>query len=199
MGSNFYIPWLYRELGDKQLARQEFDKARSIDPSLALPWAGLSADVPTRESVTDKAYESCLRAVQIMLFQDTFHHRRYDNDEDESLIWYLGPSARLCSMHLTIQKKHNLNGLVLEAWLFYPSAIASFRLACCLMKISTCTIPRLGNALDAVQELEDLKREGLIDVEGLQIYAISLWQLGKNELALSTARDLAKLVSAMGE
>ncbi|GAB4862115.1 hypothetical protein Ancab_037390 [Ancistrocladus abbreviatus] len=44
---------LYRELGDKQLARQEFDRARSIDPSLALPWAGMSADVPTRSVLTD--------------------------------------------------------------------------------------------------------------------------------------------------
>ncbi|GAB4861702.1 hypothetical protein Ancab_036955 [Ancistrocladus abbreviatus] len=58
---------------------------------------------------------------------------------------------------------------------------------------------QMGNALDAVWELEDLKGEGLIDVEGLQIYAISLWQLGKNELALSATRDFAKLVSAMGE
>ncbi|GAB4861704.1 hypothetical protein Ancab_036957 [Ancistrocladus abbreviatus] len=57
---------LYRELGDKQLARLAFDRAKSIDPSLALPWAGMSADVPTRESVSDEAYESCLRAVQIM-------------------------------------------------------------------------------------------------------------------------------------
>ncbi|GAB4862126.1 hypothetical protein Ancab_037401 [Ancistrocladus abbreviatus] len=58
---------LYRELGDKQLARQEFDRARSIDPSLALPWAGMSADVRTRESVTDEVYKNCLRAIQIML------------------------------------------------------------------------------------------------------------------------------------
>ncbi|GAB4862128.1 hypothetical protein Ancab_037403 [Ancistrocladus abbreviatus] len=28
---------------------KEFDRARSIDPSLALPWAGMSADVPTRQ------------------------------------------------------------------------------------------------------------------------------------------------------
>lgn len=35
---------LYRILGDKKLARQAFDHARSIDPSLALPWAGMSVD-----------------------------------------------------------------------------------------------------------------------------------------------------------
>jgi hypothetical protein len=31
-----------------QLARKAFDCARSIDPSLSLPWAGMSADFPAR-------------------------------------------------------------------------------------------------------------------------------------------------------
>lgn len=38
---------------------------------------------------------------------------------------------------------------------------------------------------------------GLLDAQGLQIYAISLWQIGENDLALSVARDLAASVSAM--
>lgn len=37
--------------------------------------------------------------------------------------------------------------------------------------------------------------QGLLDVEGLQIYAISLWQSGKSDLALSVARNLAVSVS----
>lgn len=96
---------LYRKQGEKQFARQAFDCARSIDPSLALPWAGMSADFHSRlnslssfdlffvssdlifvtmhlvykesdllsndlfifrESAADEAYESCLRAVQIL-------------------------------------------------------------------------------------------------------------------------------------
>lgn len=32
---------------------------------------------------------------------------------------------------------------------------------------------------------------GSLDAEGLQMYAISLWKLGRNDLALSAARDLA--------
>jgi len=35
---------LYRKLDEKYLAGQAFDRARSIDPSLALPWAGMAAD-----------------------------------------------------------------------------------------------------------------------------------------------------------
>ncbi|GAB4861706.1 hypothetical protein Ancab_036959 [Ancistrocladus abbreviatus] len=212
-----YLGKLYRELGDKQLARLAFDRARSIDPSLALPWAGMSADVPTRESVSDEAYESCLRAVQIMPLAEF----QIGLASLAAVSGHLSSSQVFGAIRQAVQRApyypeaHNLNGLVSEARLFYPSAIASFRLARCLMKSSTCTTPRsvltdisinlarvlskMGNALDAVRELEDLKGEGLIDVEGLQIYAISLWQLGKNELALSAARDLAKLVSAMGE
>lgn len=34
-------------------------------------------------------------------------------------------------------------------------------------------------------------------MDGLQIYALSLWQLGKNDLVLSAARNLAATVSTM--
>lgn len=48
MSDNFELLQLFREVGEKQLAQQAFDRARSIDPSLALPWAGMSADMYTR-------------------------------------------------------------------------------------------------------------------------------------------------------
>jgi superkiller protein 3 len=35
---------LYFKASEKQLARQVFDRARSIDPGLALPWASMSAE-----------------------------------------------------------------------------------------------------------------------------------------------------------
>lgn len=37
----------------------------------------------------------------------------------------------------------------------------------------------------------------MLDAEGLQIYALSFWQLGKNDQALSEARNLAAGVSTM--
>lgn len=39
---------LYRKVGANQLSKQAFDYARSIDPSLPLPWAGMSADFHAR-------------------------------------------------------------------------------------------------------------------------------------------------------
>lgn len=39
---------LYRQEDEMKLATQAFDSARSIDPSLALPWAGMSADTIVR-------------------------------------------------------------------------------------------------------------------------------------------------------
>ncbi|KAL0387564.1 UNVERIFIED_CONTAM: Tetratricopeptide repeat protein SKI3 [Sesamum radiatum] len=56
---------LYRREGKKQLAQQAFDRARSIDPSLALPWAGMAADADARKLDQNEAYECCLRATQI--------------------------------------------------------------------------------------------------------------------------------------
>lgn len=37
----------------------------------------------------------------------------------------------------------------------------------------------------------------MLDAEGLQIYAFSLWQLGKHDLALSLVRNLAVSVTTM--
>lgn len=45
---NVLLFQLYREKDDTRLAMQAFDRARSIDPSLALPWAGMSADIYAR-------------------------------------------------------------------------------------------------------------------------------------------------------
>ncbi|KAK4406561.1 Tetratricopeptide repeat protein SKI3 [Sesamum angolense] len=56
---------LFRREGKKQLAQQAFDRARSIDPSLALPWAGMAADADARKLDQNEAYECCLRATQI--------------------------------------------------------------------------------------------------------------------------------------
>lgn len=37
----------------------------------------------------------------------------------------------------------------------------------------------------------------MLDCKGLQVYAIALWKLGKNDQALHVARNLAKNVSTM--
>lgn len=207
-----YLGKLYREEGKSQLGRQAFDRARGIDPSLALPWAGMSADIFTREPSSEEAYESCLRAVQIMpitWFQIGLAKLAL-------LSGHLLSSEVFAAIRQAVQcapsypESHNLNGLVSEARHDYESAVSSYRLARFALKVSTFTLPpyhlahvsvnlaralcRVGNMQDAVVELEDLKEGGLLGVEGLQIYAISLWKLGKNDMALSAAKDLAKCV-----
>lgn len=206
---------LYRKEGEKQLARQAFDSARSIDPSLALPWAGMSADTHARDPTTDEAYESCLRAVQILPVAEF----QIGLAKLALLSGHLSSSQVFGAIQQAVQhapyypESHNLNGLVCEARCDYQSAVASYRLARCAINTFSGSIlkshlrdisfniarslSKAGNALDAVQECEDLKKEGLLDAQGLQIYAISLWQIGENDLALSVARDLAASVSAM--
>lgn len=210
-----YLGKLYRKQGEKQFARQAFDCARSIDPSLVLPWAGMSADFHARESAAGEAYESCLRAVQILPlaeFQMGLAKLALGSGN-------LSSSQVFGAIRQAMQRAphypecHNLTGLVYEAQSNYQSAAASYRLArCAITNLSGSdrkshmtdisinlarSLSKAGNALDALRECEDLKKEGLLDVEGLQIYAFSLWQLGKTELALSVARNLAVSVSTM--
>ncbi|GAB2216176.1 hypothetical protein Droror1_Dr00023945 [Drosera rotundifolia] len=210
-----YLGKLYSELEEKQLAGDAFDKARSIEPSLALPWAGMSAILLGREPITDEAYESCLRAVQIMPLAEY----------QISLAKLAMVFGKLCSSQVfgAIQQAvhrapfypevHYLSGVVCEARFNHQSSAASYRIALHMMRNSTCPAHRshladvsfdlarvlckAGNALDAVEVLEDLKGAGPLDVKSLQIYAISLWQLGKSELALSAVRDLAKISVTM--
>ncbi|KAK4600400.1 hypothetical protein RGQ29_010162 [Quercus rubra] len=210
-----YLGKLYREEGDNQLARKAFDCARSIDPSLSLPWAGMSADFNARDPSPDEAFESCLRAVQISPLAEF----QIGLAKLALFSGHLSSSQVFGAIQQAIQhapqypESHNLYGLVCEARFDYQSAAASYRLARCAI----CSFPdsvskshtrdislnlarslcKAGNAIDALQECEDLKKEGMLDVEGLQIYAYSLWKLDKRDLALSVLRNLAASVSAM--
>lgn len=110
-------------------------------------------------------------------------------------------------------ESHNLHGLICEARSDYQSATSAYRLARCLVTSSSGSVAKshlrdlsfnlarsyckAGNALEAVKECEDLKKEGLLDTHCLQIYALSLCQLGKKELALSVTRTLASTISSM--
>ncbi|XP_042507077.1 tetratricopeptide repeat protein SKI3 [Macadamia integrifolia] len=210
-----YLGKIYRKEGEKQLAKQAFDRARSIDPSLALPWAGMSVDTHAGGNTLYEAYESCLRAVQTLPLAEF----QIGLGKLAALSGHLSSPLVFGAIRQAVQRaphypeSHNLNGLVCEARSDYQSAVASYRLA----RFTICTSNSMGqdslfcdisfnlarslllagNALDAVRECELLKREGLLDSQGLQVYAISLWKLGKNDLALSMARNLAASVSTM--
>ncbi|XP_041022054.1 tetratricopeptide repeat protein SKI3 isoform X4 [Juglans microcarpa x Juglans regia] len=205
----------YRKEGANQLAKQAFDCARSIDPSLSLPWAGMAADFHARGLAPDEAFEGCLRAVQ------TFPLAQFQIGLAKLalLSGHLSSSQVFGAIKQAVQhaphfpESHNLHGLVCEARFDYQSAAAAYRLACCAISSVSAIVPnshardislnlarslcKAGNAQDALLECENLKKEGMLDTEGLQIYAFSLWQLGKFDLTLSVVRSLAVSISTM--
>ncbi|PIA27465.1 hypothetical protein AQUCO_07700023v1 [Aquilegia coerulea] len=211
-----YLGKLYRKEGEKTLTMQAFDHARSIDPSLALPWAGMSANIDQPGGYTHaEAYESCLRAVQISPLAEF----QIGLGKLAFLSGHLSSPQVFGAIRQAVQRSphfsevHNLNGLISEARSDYQSAVVAYKLARCatnisegpateshLFDISVNMVRALclsGDALEAARECEDLQKEGMLDSMGLQIYAVSLWQLGKHEQALSVARLLAANVSTM--
>ncbi|KAK8471871.1 hypothetical protein PHAVU_002G054600 [Phaseolus vulgaris] len=210
-----YLGKLYRKVDEKHLARQMFDRARSIDPGLALPWASMSVESCMRELESNEAFESCSRAVQIMPLADF----QLGLTKLALLSGHLSSSQVFGAIQQAVQhsphypESHNLCGLVCEARNDYKCAATFYRLARHAFNIDSQSIQnthirdisinlarslsKAGNAADALQECENLNKEGALDEEGLQVYAFSLWQLGKNDLALSVTRSLAATLSSM--
>ncbi|XP_018445855.1 tetratricopeptide repeat protein SKI3 isoform X2 [Raphanus sativus] len=209
-----FMGQIFRESDEMKLAKQAFDCARSIDPTLALPWAG-SADTYARESTSDEAFESCLRAAQISPLAEY----------QVGLAWLALLQGNISSPQIfacieqAVQRtpdypeSHNLHGLVCEARHNYHTAIASYRLA--LAAMSVCpdnsvkshagkisinlvrSLSKAGRFKESVKECANLKSKGLLDAGGLQIYAFSLWKIGENDSALSVVRELAGSISTM--
>ncbi|KAG6730545.1 hypothetical protein I3842_01G085800 [Carya illinoinensis] len=175
----------------------------------------MAADFHARGLAPDEAFEGCLRAVQtIPLAQFQIGLAKL-----ALLSGHLSSSQVFGAIKQAVQhaphfpESHNLHGLVCEARFDYQSAAAAYRLARCAISSVSAIVPnshtrdislnlarslcKAGNAQDALQECENLKKEGMLDTEGLQIYAFSLWQLGKCDLALSVVRSLAVNISTM--
>ncbi|KAI4336665.1 hypothetical protein L6164_015163 [Bauhinia variegata] len=210
-----YLGKLYRKEDEMLLARQSFDHARSIDPGLALPWASMSAESQPGDSAPDEAFESCLRAVQIMPLAEF----QIGLAKLALLTGHLSSSQVYGAIQQAVQRSpqypelHNLNGLVCEARKDYRSAVASYRLARHAIDTSlgdvsktqirdvsinlARSLSKAGNAADALQECENLKKEGLLDAKDFQVYALSLWQCGQNDLALTVAKNLGASLSYM--
>lgn len=208
-----YLAKLYRLLDEKKLAQHAFDRARSIDPSLALPWAGMSADMSIRELKPEEAYDCCLRAVQLLPlpeFQMGLANLALLSGQLSSSEVF-GPIRQALHHAPQYPESHNLLGLVYEARCDYQSAITFYRLARCAMKTSSRdsqklldisinlarTFCKAGKASEAVQECEELKKKGVLDWEGLHIFALSSWLLGNNDQALSVVRILAARVKSL--
>ncbi|TVU31784.1 hypothetical protein EJB05_23485 [Eragrostis curvula] len=213
-----YLGKIYRQSGDKQLARQAFDRARSIDPSLALPWAGMAAENYEQPggSPVNESFESCLRAVQILPLPEFQIGLGTIAAHSGNL---LSPQV-LMAIRQAVQRaphypeSHNINGLVSEVRSDFQSAISFYQQARFALGLINSksdnryaftdvsvnlarSLCRAGLASDAVRECEELKTQGLLNVDGLQIYAFALWKIGRMEEALSVSRNLAEKLSGM--
>ncbi|PKU77719.1 tetratricopeptide repeat protein SKI3 [Dendrobium catenatum] len=214
-----YLGKLYMKLGENHLATQSFDRARSLDPSLALPWAGMSVASHDRNYSLSEAYESCLRAVQIMPLAEF----QIGLGMLAAVSGHLLSPQVFSAIRHSIQRSpyypesHNVHGLICEARSDYQSAISAYRLARSALRIASLSkdsakhcltdvsvnlaraLCQAGHMLDAEQECEALNKDGMLNCKGLQIYAVALWKLGKNDQSLHVARNLAKNVSTMEE
>ncbi|XP_066384394.1 tetratricopeptide repeat protein SKI3-like isoform X2 [Miscanthus floridulus] len=208
---------IYRQSGDKQLAKQAFDRARSIDPSLALPWAGMSAENYHQSGPVNESFESCLRAVQILPLPEFQIGLGTIAARSSNL---LSPQV-LMAVRQAVQRaphypeSHNLNGLISEVRLDFQSAITFYlqaRFALGMMYNSKSdnrqafadvsvnlarALCKAGLATDAARECEELRYQGLLSVDGLQIYALALWKIGQSKEALSVSRSLAENLSGI--
>ncbi|XP_020526306.1 tetratricopeptide repeat protein SKI3 isoform X1 [Amborella trichopoda] len=210
-----YLGKLYKKHGHNLLAKQAFDRARSIDPSLALPWAGMSTYVHDGECSPDEAYESCLRAVQTLPVAEF----QMALGQLALLSGHLHSSAVYAAAKHAVQRAphspeaHNLHGLVSEARKDYHSAIDAYKMAMyCINSFAKTasqsdysdirvnlarSLCKAGHVLDAIHECGILQSEGLLDCMGLQVYAVTLYRLGKNDEALLVTKKLVEMVSSM--
>ncbi|CAA7408040.1 unnamed protein product [Spirodela intermedia] len=193
---------LYRKSGNEQLSKKSFDQARSIDPTLALPWAGMSVDSPASgESLASEAYESCLRAVQLLPLPEF--------QIGLGKLAYLSGRLVLGAINQAVQRapylpeSHNLKGLSCEARSDNQSAIVSYSNALYALhafckpaaesQIADISINlarslcKAGRAYDAEQVCDNLKTKGNNTCE---FY-------GKRDLSLTEAAHLAKNIPGM--
>ncbi|CAL4923688.1 unnamed protein product [Urochloa decumbens] len=214
-----YLGKIYRQSGDKQLAKEAFDRSRSIDPSLALPWAGMSAENYHQSggSTVSESFESCLRAAQVLPLPEFQIGLGTIAVRTGNL---LSPQVLMAVRQSILRaphypESHNINGLVSEVRSDFQSAIKFYQQArfalgmmynsksdnkCALADVSmnlARSLYRAGLATDAVRECEELRSQGLLSMDGLQIYALALWKTGRSEEALSVSRNLTENLSGM--
>ncbi|KAJ3694701.1 hypothetical protein LUZ60_000078 [Juncus effusus] len=213
-----YLGKMYRELGEKLLARKALDRARSIDPSLALPWAGLSFDNQLGDDSLEESFENCLMAVQILPIAEF----QVGLGAIAARSGHLKSPQVLAAIRQAVQRlpnypeSHNIKGLICEARSDYKSAISAYKNAKFALNLITHSdsdifksrlasvsinlarsLCKAGLADEAAHECELLKKEGLLGLNELQIHAVSLFNQGQFNPALSIAKTLAGNTAAM--
>ncbi|XP_031487063.1 tetratricopeptide repeat protein SKI3 isoform X2 [Nymphaea colorata] len=208
-----YLGKLFHKEGHVVISKQTLDRARSLDPSLPLPWAAMLTNSSAGDISWDEAFENCLHSVRLLPvveFQLGLAKLAF-------ISGHLQSSQVFVAITQAVQRAphypegHNLYGLVCEARSDYCSAIAAYRRARFAANVSTVATPSsckhditanlsralcvAGHFLDGTRECKVLEEEGFLDNRGLLIYAVALWELGKTDRALSIAKHLTASVS----
>eukprot|EP01018_Ginkgo_biloba_P009368 Gb_35868 [translate_table: standard] len=202
---------LYIKEGQALLAKQALDRARSSDPLLALSWAGMSVHGHHEGGrVLQESFANCLYAVQLMPVVEF----QLGLGMLASSAGQLQLSKVFAAVQQAVQRaphhpeSHNLSGLVWESRWNFQRAIVDYKRARYALELFggsaqsssynyvSHNLARVycqaGQAKDAVEECVALEKDGMLDNGGLEIYAVALWKLGNNDLALSVAHEAAK-------
>ncbi|KAG6542180.1 hypothetical protein Mapa_016412 [Marchantia paleacea] len=203
---------LYLREGQEALAREAFDRARSANPTLPLPWAGMAYVHSLSETPKDlqEAYASCMYAVQLSPTTEVQLGLGKLAGHAQQLQAVEVYAALQQAVHHAPHRAeaHNLKGLSCESRGDYEGAIKAFRLARCLVTFSTdtesgpsyknlavCTnlaraLCKAGAFVAAIQEYEVLGELGLLrdDSGALRGYSVALWQVGNKDKAVAMAR-----------
>ncbi|GJM91390.1 hypothetical protein PR202_ga07754 [Eleusine coracana subsp. coracana] len=198
------------------LKQHTFIRALHLDMSLSEAWAYLGKVLQLTGSPVNESFESCLRAVQILPLPEFQIGLGTIAARSSNL---LSPQV-LMAIRQAVQRaphypeSHNINGLVSEVRSDFQSAITFYqqaRFALGMMNSKADnryafadvsvnlarSLCRAGLAADAVRECEQLRTQGLLNIDGLQIYALALWKIGRREEALSVSRNLTENLSGM--
>ncbi|KAG0566179.1 hypothetical protein KC19_7G044100 [Ceratodon purpureus] len=213
-----HLGQLYLQERELDLARQAFDRSRSADPTLSLPWAGMAFlhSLSDGKKELDEAFASCLYAVhlspvmQVQLglarLAERTHHLH--SAQVYAAIEQCVQRAPECVEAL------NLKGLVCESRGSLSTAITAFQLARRIIEqgsgkldataskqrnIILLNIARVlckaGRAGEAVQVYEMLADSGTLleEPEAMRSYAVAAWLGNKRELAAAISKQAVEL------
>ncbi|KAL2650302.1 hypothetical protein R1flu_018430 [Riccia fluitans] len=204
---------LYLKEGQEALAREAFDRARSANPALPLPWAGMAYVHSLVGSTKDlqEAYASCLYAFQLSPTTEVQLGLGVLASRTKQLHAVEVYTAMQQAVHHAPHQPeaHNLKGLSCESRGDFESAIREFHVARILLDLSRdsedvqfseknlAVSANLARALckarayrAAIQEYEVLGDLGLFrdDSGALRGYGVALWQKGFGDKAILMAR-----------
>ncbi|KAL3701968.1 hypothetical protein R1sor_019990 [Riccia sorocarpa] len=204
---------LYLKEGQEALAREAFDRARSANPALPIPWAGMAYVHSLVDSPKDiqEAYASCLYAFQLSPTTEVQLGLGVLAARTKQLHAVEVYTALQQAVHHAPHRPeaHNLQGLSCESRGDFGNAIKAFRVACSLLDLSRNSgddhlsekelavrsnlarvLCKAGAYRTAIQEYEMLGDAGLFrdDSGALRGYGVALWQEGLRDKAVLMAR-----------